>query len=244
MLWTVRHLWYNGARFAFNCYRHQSLLIMRRPGGTAEILLSREGVTQGDPLSMVLYGVTLVPLAKLTRLSVNSLVHAWYADDAALAGPLSAINQATELIVAHGPARGYYMEPDKSVLICSPTLPESALTALRHHNFTRSDGTRYLGGFIGLANRRAEWLRPQIEEWTEGVRRLARVARRFPQTAFAGLSKSLQAEWQYALRVLGCAVKGGLISEGMLCFKSCSSQGNNSAWSQACAIRKFLFGFK
>ena len=71
-----------------------------------------------------------------------------------------------------------------------------------HHNFTRSDGTRYLGGFIGLANRRAEWLRPQIEEWAEGVRRLARVARRFPQTAFAGLSKSLQAEWQYALRVL------------------------------------------
>ena len=80
MLWTVRHLWYNGARFAFNCYRHQSLLIMRRPGGTAEILLSREGVTQGDPLSMVLYGVTLVPLAKLTRLSVNSLVQARLAD--------------------------------------------------------------------------------------------------------------------------------------------------------------------
>ena len=55
MLWTVRYLWWNRARFAFNCYKHQSQLIMRRPGGTAEIILSWEGVTQGDPLSMVLY---------------------------------------------------------------------------------------------------------------------------------------------------------------------------------------------
>ena len=34
------------------------------------------------------------------------------------------------------------------------------------------------------------------------MKRLARVARWFLQTAFARLSKSLQAEWQYALRVL------------------------------------------
>ena len=30
MLWTVRHKWANGARFAFNCYRHSAQLILRR----------------------------------------------------------------------------------------------------------------------------------------------------------------------------------------------------------------------
>ena len=122
MLWTVRHLWAYGARFAFNCYRHAAQLIIRRPDGTVTIILSSEGVTQGDPLSMVLYGLTLVPLAKLCRVSVSQLVHAWYADDAALAGPIRLIGEAARLIMAHGPARGYYMEPSKSILICSPSL--------------------------------------------------------------------------------------------------------------------------
>jgi hypothetical protein len=45
MLWTVRHRWANGALFALNCYRHASMLILRRQGGSCETLLSREGVT-------------------------------------------------------------------------------------------------------------------------------------------------------------------------------------------------------
>ncbi|WP_288991944.1 hypothetical protein, partial [uncultured Marinobacter sp.] len=55
MLWTVRHRWAAGARFAFNCYRHSALLILRRKGRPGYTLLSSEGVTQGDPLSMILY---------------------------------------------------------------------------------------------------------------------------------------------------------------------------------------------
>ena len=29
MLWTVRHLWSAGARFAFNCYKHWAQLLLR-----------------------------------------------------------------------------------------------------------------------------------------------------------------------------------------------------------------------
>ena len=54
MLWTVRHRWANGARSSYNCYRHSAQLLLRWCGGDCEIILSREGVTQGDPLSMVL----------------------------------------------------------------------------------------------------------------------------------------------------------------------------------------------
>jgi len=61
MLWTVRRLWPNGAAFAYNCYRHSARLILRRQGQDCAILDSKEGVTQGDPLSMILYGLALIP---------------------------------------------------------------------------------------------------------------------------------------------------------------------------------------
>ena len=54
MLWTVRHRWPAGARFAFNFYKHWAQLLLRQPGDPPVKILSRERVTQGDPLSMVL----------------------------------------------------------------------------------------------------------------------------------------------------------------------------------------------
>ena len=63
MLWTVWHRWPAGAWFAFNCYRHWLQIFLHQTGEPPVTLLSREGVTQGDPLSMFLYGITHVPLA-------------------------------------------------------------------------------------------------------------------------------------------------------------------------------------
>ena len=87
MLWTVRHRWAPGARFAFNCYRHSALLLLRGRGHPGEFLRSCEGVTQGDPLAMVLYGLALVPLAEHLREEVPSVLQPWYADDMAMSGP-------------------------------------------------------------------------------------------------------------------------------------------------------------
>ena len=64
MLWKVRHLWPSGARFVFNCYCHWSSLVLRNRNGAASFLHSREGVTQGDPLSMVSYCIGIPPLIK------------------------------------------------------------------------------------------------------------------------------------------------------------------------------------
>ena len=67
MLWTVQHRWPAGAIFAFNFYKHCAQLLLRQPGELPVTILSREGVTQGDPLSMILYGITLVPLEEEPR---------------------------------------------------------------------------------------------------------------------------------------------------------------------------------
>ena len=59
MLWTVRHQWPEGVWFNFNCYKNWAQLLLRQLGKEPIIILSKEGVTQNDPLYMVLYGITL-----------------------------------------------------------------------------------------------------------------------------------------------------------------------------------------
>ena len=86
MLWTVRHRWPAGARFTFNCYKHWEQLLLLHPGEPPVTILSREGVTQGDPLSMVLYGITLVPLEDELRAADSGLLSPLFTDDAVFDG--------------------------------------------------------------------------------------------------------------------------------------------------------------
>ena len=54
------------------------------PAGELPVtILSREGVTQGEPLSMVLYMITLVSLEEELRAADMGLLSPFYADDAA-----------------------------------------------------------------------------------------------------------------------------------------------------------------
>ena len=62
-------------------------------------------------------------------------------------------------------------------------------------------GQRYVGGFVGSDAMEDEWIRPQVAAWVKGVKLLARVALRYPQTAYVGMVWSLQAKWQYLSRV-------------------------------------------
>jgi hypothetical protein len=78
---------------------------------------------------------------------------------------------------------------------------EAALVAFPEFQFEVRTGHRYLGGFIGEDDALREWLREKPKHWEEAVADLATVAPNFPQTAYAGLQKSLQQEWQFVQRV-------------------------------------------
>jgi hypothetical protein len=73
---------------------------------------------------------------------------------------------------------------------------------LEAFSFKFTDGHRYVGGFLGSNAALSQWLAPQIQQWVSGVPSLAKVANRYPQTAYAGLTKSLQQEWQNLQRVV------------------------------------------
>ena len=65
MLWAVRYEWPSGAQFTYNCYRHWSTLVVRNTeDGSGHFLHSKEGVTQGDPLAMITYGIGVLPLIR------------------------------------------------------------------------------------------------------------------------------------------------------------------------------------
>ena len=75
MLWTVRHLWPSGDRFFFNCYCHWSLLVLWNGNGTASILHSRESMIQGDPLAMITYGISILPLINNLKRAIPEVTH-------------------------------------------------------------------------------------------------------------------------------------------------------------------------
>ena len=61
MLWNVWNLWLSRYRFVFNCYHHWYSLVLRNGNGMASIMHGREGMIQGDPLSIFVYGLGVLP---------------------------------------------------------------------------------------------------------------------------------------------------------------------------------------
>ena len=80
------HRWLTGARFASNCYRHWAQLLLLQAGYLPVTIMSQERVTQGDPFSMVLYRITLIPLTEELRTVDLGLLSPFYVDIAVFDG--------------------------------------------------------------------------------------------------------------------------------------------------------------
>ena len=105
MLWTVCHRWPAGTRFAFNCYRHLAQLLPHQLGEPPVPILIREGVNQGDPLSMVLYGITLFPLAEEIRAADPGILSSFYMDDVTFDSSAQQSAQLLKLLMKSGTDR-------------------------------------------------------------------------------------------------------------------------------------------
>ena len=77
-----------------------------------------------------------------------------------------------------------------------------------HHIFdkysnTIVEGKRFLSGFIGDGNEKDIYLKRNELEWVDKNEKLSFVAKTEPQCALSGLTKSLQAEWNFPIVFLG-----------------------------------------
>ena len=201
MLWTVRHLWARGHKFVANCYQNAARLVVRCAStGRCTFLSLEEGVAQGDPISMICYGITMVPLQQALANEVPSLLNEWYADDSLLMGKCSDLDTGMAALMRMGPPRGYIPQPRKSFLVAPKAHHPPALEILGHYDFQVSTGERYVGGFLGDSTKRTEWINTQIQEFVHGVKTLAHAARRYPQSAYAALTRCWMPKWNYVQR--------------------------------------------
>ena len=76
------------ATYVTNTYRVPARLFV--VGGSE--LKSAEGTTQGDPLAMSMYAISLQPLISLLH-NRSTAKQLWFADDATGAGPLEEVKQ-------------------------------------------------------------------------------------------------------------------------------------------------------
>jgi hypothetical protein len=100
-----------------------------------------------------------------------------------------------------GPNYGYFPEPDKSILVVSKDNVEKAKAAFADLKFKVATGHHYLGGFISQEDAHDAWIQEMVDGWSEVIAELAFAAKRFPQSAYSGLQRSLQQEWQFVQRV-------------------------------------------
>ena len=70
-------------------------------------LKSAEGTTQGDPLAMSMYSISLQPLILLLH-NRSTAKQCWFADDATGAGPLEEVKQWWDELTEAGLPLGYY----------------------------------------------------------------------------------------------------------------------------------------
>ena len=114
-------------------------------------------------------------------------------------GKAQGIIRALDLLMKVGPQFGYNPEPDKSWCVCPLRTQEAANESFASiaPKLNYCHGKQYVGGFVGLDAMLVRWLEPKVEEWVAGMGTLAKIAIRYPQSAYFGFMHSLQAEWQY-----------------------------------------------
>ncbi len=130
--------------------------------GTIEPIYSKEGVLQGDPLSMLMYAVALVQsLSEQTKWCQN-----WYADDASCFAKLECIKEWFSLLLENGPKFGYYPQPSKSCLIVDAHFISDYKSMFSDVGVNVVQGSRFLRGYVGDRDGLVEYVTEKVHFWT------------------------------------------------------------------------------
>jgi hypothetical protein len=115
------------------------------------ILWSCQGVQQGDPLGPLLFALALHTLVHAINRSCELALQAWYLDDGTIVGDTLTVAKALNIIRTEGPARGLFLNVDKTELFWPVEDPRSIADGVFPTNITRPlHGVKLLGGSVSL----------------------------------------------------------------------------------------------
>ena len=164
---------------------------------------STEGITQGDPLAMVMYALAIVPLIKQLRAHVPEACQAWFADDATAVGPLSSFFQWCRHLSSVGPNFGYFPNASKTVLIVKPEHLAAAESIFARTNIQiTAQGQKHLGAALGTHSFTEAYVSQKVATWIAEVTVLANVASTRPHAAYCAFTHGMIGRWMYVMRTI------------------------------------------
>jgi hypothetical protein len=198
-LWNVHFLCPALKRILTNMYRAPSRIFLKNEKQTQEFS-SDEGTTQGDPLAMAMYAISIAPLGKEGK-SLSQQI--WYADDAAAGDTLERLRKWFDFLLLRGPKYGYFPQPKKCILVVKEHKLDEAKKLFSGTNVEITiNGTRHLGAALGSVEFKGNFVGEKVKEWISQVELLSRFAKTQPHAAFAVFTHCLQARWTFVSRTV------------------------------------------
>ena len=137
-----------------------------------DFLYSKEGVTQGDPISMYMYAIATLPLIRTLK-DISKWTQIWYADDSCVGGSLSNIKEWFNHLCKVGPTYGYYPKPCKSYLIVNESNFANAKEVFKDTDVKIVKGGRLLGGFVGDKAKRDLFVTEKVQTWCKSIEKIS-----------------------------------------------------------------------
>ena len=154
-----------------------------------------EGVTQGDPLSMAMYGIDILPLIK--RLNVTKTSEKWYADDGNSAGELTKLREVFRVLQEDGSNYGYFINGPKCQLITKKNMMEEAKRVFHNTGVQIGPSARVLGSVIGDASAMNMYCEEKVQKYSQMTAKLREFARSNPHPLFSSLTKGVQSKQSF-----------------------------------------------
>ena len=204
---NIRQLCPSIYQYVQNIYQNPADLIINSPkGAESRYLQSEEGFTQGDPIAMQCFGISMRPLSDRLAQATDpqKCRQVLYADDLTGAGVLSELRTWWDCVCKDGPKYGYFPNNTKSILIVKQDVPIEEAERVFGDTGVKitTEGDRHLGAALGTTQFKEQYIQEKVRKWVEDIEQLAKIAQDEPQLAYSAYTRGVCHRWGYVQRTI------------------------------------------